>query len=206
MIPLKLTQKAFILLCVCPAKENIVWKNRFKNYFVAISAFVSLILFMITSVVFIRNNFKQNFELTLYALLQVVHLAVPLYSLIIAHLQRNKLSNIFTNLENLRDASKFFEVGKCVINSTITDTPIQSGNIDRNIDTLKYMDQADQRAEKLRLFANFFAIICPIMLSLLGLMSMIYSQLRFGFIDTSVLYRSHVGSYVFIFFKIYFFK
>lgn len=106
MKPLKLNQSAFITLCVCPADENIGWKTKLCNKLFTTAAYITLIGFLITSIVFIINNYKQNLEITLYALLQVVHVIAPLYLLIMAHVQRKQLSNIFSTLQTIYDTCK----------------------------------------------------------------------------------------------------
>lgn len=108
MKPLKLNQSAFISLCVCPADETIHWKTKLGNKLFTIFAYLTLIAFLITTITFIMNNYKQDLERTLYAFLQIFHIMIPLYYLFMAHLQRKELSKIFTTLETIYETCKYF--------------------------------------------------------------------------------------------------
>lgn len=103
---LRLNQSAFISLCVCPADENIDGKTKIEYKLFTFAAYFTLIGFFITSLVFIINNYKENLETTLYALLQVVHVIAPLYLLIMSHVQQKQLTNIFSTLQSIYDTCK----------------------------------------------------------------------------------------------------
>lgn len=106
MKPLELNRQYFTRLCIYPADENTNLSEKIFNFlFCAILISIAMICFL-SSVSYFYKNSKINMENAIYALFQVGALSTVLYTLLVGLRSRQKIFEVFAELQEIYDSSK----------------------------------------------------------------------------------------------------
>lgn len=107
MKPLKMAQRVFVWLSICPCDAKNEWKRMF---YIIFSLTVGGMLFaqLVTSGLYFMEFHSEDLESSLYAIYQIFAWMPILYIYVGAFMSRHRIRNVLTGMEEIYDKSKHF--------------------------------------------------------------------------------------------------
>lgn len=147
--------------------------------FVGISSLILVFAGLVASVYFAYKFLNVDLELAFHALLQICAWSSQSYMIVVSFILWHKFLDMFPKLQQIYDESELKLFFKCKPTK-----PKIVINLDKHLDTFKFMEKAQQRSVIItKLLTNHMVIGWFLYCSLLGISSMIFSIIKFGHID-----------------------
>lgn len=182
-------QTNFISLYFCPSNSKNPNLN-IRNLIFSVSCFIAMIIYHLASGAYIKRNLLNNFESCLLATVTCSGALGLVYMMIVSYVLRYKIGDIFYHFQDIYDNCKLIISKRKKKNNIFAIILILILNpIDKNLDSGKFMQKANERSAQTIKYGMYFMCICSITTAIMIIISLIYSFLKFGYANIAVLYR-----------------